>query len=106
MIKNIWNRKIKNKDINSNKTKVYKDATNSNHHVCLAELECGNSVKVIKLQGNRVLIDKLKAMGIYAGTTIIKKSAIPAKGPIIVEKGAMQFALGYDIAERIIVERL
>ena len=106
MLKNIWKREIKSKDINSDNTQLDKDITISNHPVCLSELECGNSVKVIKLQGNRVLIDKLKAMGIYAGITIIKKSAILAKGPIIVEKGAMQFALGYDIAKNIIVERL
>ncbi|MDV3427998.1 MAG: ferrous iron transport protein A [Bacillota bacterium] len=105
MIKNIWKREIKNKGINSDKAQLDKDITGS-YSIRLSELQCGNSAKVIKLQGNGVLMDKLKAMGIYAGTIIVKKSAIPAKGPIIVEKGAMQFALGYDIAKNILVECL
>lgn len=105
MLKNIWKYQVKSKDINLDLKQIDNKAS-SNHSICLSELECGNSAKVIKIEGNRVLVDKLKAMGIYTGTTILKKSAIPSKGPIIVEKGAMQFAFGYDIAENIFVERL
>jgi Fe2+ transport system protein FeoA len=70
----------------------------------LAELECGNPAKVLNLKGSHALIGRLEAMGILPGAIIIKKSAIPAKGPIIVEKGATQFALGYDTAQNILVE--
>ena len=74
------------------------------HEINLTELECGNSAKVINLQGSHSLIGKLEAMGILPGTIILKKSAIFANGPIIVEKGALQFALGYDLAQKIVVE--
>jgi len=102
MFKSIWKCQVKNKDI----IQFEENLENGNHFIYLSELECGESVRVAKLQGSHALIGKLKAMGIFAGTIILKKSAIPAKGPIIVEKGAMQFALGYDIAEKILVERL
>jgi len=105
MFKNILKYQIKSKDINLDLKQIDNTAI-GNHYIRLSELECGNSAKVIKLNGNCILIGKLKAMGIYAGTTIVKKSAIPAKGPIIVEKGTMQFALGYEIAKNIIVDRL
>ncbi|MDF2882479.1 MAG: FeoA domain [Clostridiaceae bacterium] len=102
MFKSIWKQQVKNKDM----TNLENNIVNSNNYIYLYQLECGKSAKVIKLQGNGVLIGKLKNMGIFPGTIILKKSAILAKGPIIVEKGAMQFALGYDIAKKILVERL
>lgn len=104
MIKNIWKREMKNRNLNSAKTLSYKAADNRSHSIHLSELKCGISVKVIKLQGSPALINKLQAMGIFNGTVIIKKSAIPAKGPIIISKGSMEFALGYDIAEKILVD--
>lgn len=79
---------------------------NTDGPICLSDLECGNCAKIIKLHGSNHLVCKLKAMGICAGTVIEKKSAIPSKGPIIVERCGTQLALGYDIAERITVERI
>lgn len=102
MFKKVWKERVKNEKMTQFKNKI----VSSNHFICLSELECGKSAKIIKLQGNPVLVGKLKAMGIFSGSTIIKKSAIPAKGSIIVEKGAMQFAFEYNIAEKIIVEYL
>lgn len=74
------------------------------HEMNLTELANGSSAKVINIQGSHSMIGKLEAMGILPGTIILKKSAIFANGPIIVEKGAHQFALGYDIAQKIVVE--
>lgn len=102
MFENIWKNKAKNKSIAELKNKI----VSSNAFICLSELECGRSAKIVEFKGNPVLVGKLKAMGIFSGATIFKKSAIPAKGSIIVEKGVMQFAFEYNIAEKIIVERL
>jgi Fe2+ transport system protein FeoA len=106
MFRSIWKSQVNNKDINLGITQSKKDINSSNHFIYLSELECGKSAKVAKIQGDPALMDKLRAMGIYEGTIILKKGAIPAKGPVIVEKGTMQFALGYDIAEKILVECL
>ncbi len=100
MFTKIWNYRGKNHKI------TQKQNEPCNNCICLSDLECGNCAKVVRLQGSNALICKLKAMGIFAGTVIEKKSAIPAKGPIIVEKGGTQVALGYEIAEKITVERL
>lgn len=70
----------------------------------LTELETGRPAKVRKLQGSAAMTARLRSMGIHPGTFIIKKSAILAKGPIVVEKGTVQFAVGYDMAENILVE--
>jgi Fe2+ transport system protein FeoA len=106
MLKNPWKfyAKAKKNKANLNQSESYlpkrKLTTN------LTELGSGNSAKVINLQGSHNLMGKLEAMGIVPGTIILKKSAIAGKGPIIVEKGVVQFAVGYDMAKNILVEPL
>lgn len=70
----------------------------------LTQLENGTLAKVIKLRGGHQYADKLEAMEIIPGAIIIKKSASLMKGPIIIEKGNAQFAIGYGMAKKIIVE--
>lgn len=79
-------------------------ASHRNFVIDLTELENGNPAKVFQLRGSRVLNGRLEAMGILPGTMIVKKSAIPAKGPIVIEKGTTQFAVGFDMARNILVE--
>lgn len=91
-------RKFKNMSESKNRPAVHKFGVN------LTEIEVGKSAKVRELHGNPSLTKTLKAMGIIPNAIIIKKSAISAEGPIIVEKGSMQFAVGYDMAINIIVD--
>jgi len=70
----------------------------------LTQLGNGKSAKVIKFQGGRHFVGKLEAMGIIPGTIIVKKTASLMKGPIVIEKGEMQFAIGYAMAQKIMVE--
>ncbi len=84
-----------------NKTDITQSSTAS---INLTQLENGKSAKVIKFQGGRHFIDKLEAMGILPGTIIVKKTASLMKGPIVIEKGEMQFAIGYAMAQKIMVE--
>lgn len=72
----------------------------------LTQIDNGHAAKVIETQGGPQFVSKLEAMGIRSGTVIVKKSASLLKGPIVIEKGATQFAIGYNMAERIIVEPL
>lgn len=102
MIRNIFERTIKNKDINL-EIACMEDVDN---FICLSDLQCGKHAEIRNLYGNSALIDKLKAMGIFVGAVILKKSAFSGRGPVIVEKGNMQFALGYDIAKKIVVKAL
>lgn len=75
------------------------NATNMN----ITQLNNGETAKVIKLYHNSKLARKLEAMGIIPGTIITKKSSILSKGPIIIEKGQIQLAIGYEMAQKIIV---
>lgn len=70
----------------------------------LTQIVNGGSAKVIELQGGHHFVRKLYAMGIVPDTIIIKKSASLMKGPIVIEKDNMQFAIGYRMAQGIIVE--
>jgi Fe2+ transport system protein FeoA len=104
MINNIWKQKVK--DISLDKIQWKHNVCSNSDLIFLSELQCGKSAKVVELKGEPDKINKLEAMGIYVGAVILKKSALLSKGPIIIEKGAMQFALGYDTAKEIIVEAL
>lgn len=71
----------------------------------VTQLDNGESAKVIEVNSNNHEIrSKLEAMGIISGAVITKKSAILAGGPIVIAKDPVQFAIGYDMAQGIIVE--
>lgn len=70
----------------------------------LTQIGNGRYAKVIELRGGHRFAGKLEAMGIVPGAMIRKKSAALMKGPIIIEKGETQFAIGYAMAQKIMVE--
>ncbi len=74
--------------------------------VNITQIINGKSAKVVELHHNSEIMSKLEAMGIIPGAVITKTSAIPARGPIILKKDSVQFAIGYDMAQKIIVEPL
>jgi Fe2+ transport system protein FeoA len=45
-------------------------------------------------------------MGIVPGATIVKKGASLLRGPILLTKGSTQFAIGYDMALRVLVDKI
>lgn len=70
----------------------------------LTQLGNGHSARIIELQGGHELVSRLESMGIIPGTIITRKTASLMKGPIVVEKGETQLAIGYGMAQGIIVE--
>lgn len=70
----------------------------------ITQLHNGKAAKIIELHGNNEIMTKLEAMGVVPGAIITKKSAILSKGPIVIEKDLVQFAVGYNVAKKIIVE--
>lgn len=68
------------------------------------QLVNGTSARVIRFSGTGHLAAKLAAMGIAPGTVIRKKSDSFMRGPIVIQKGPVQLAIGYGMAQRIIVE--
>lgn len=70
----------------------------------ITKYETGIPARVRELHGGSSRIGKLEAMGIVAGAVIVKRSSTLMKGPIILEKGNMQVAIGYEMAKGIFVE--
>ncbi|MEA4924752.1 MAG: fused ferrous iron transport protein A/B [Syntrophomonadaceae bacterium] len=70
----------------------------------LTQIKNNGTARVVEVQGGHQVVGKLEAMGIVPGTVIVKKSASLLKGPIVIEKDGAQFAIGYAMAQGIMVE--
>jgi Fe2+ transport system protein FeoA len=67
------------------------------------ELVNGTTATVKKLSGTSQFIAKMASMGIFPGSVIRKKSSSIMGGPIVIEKGTTQLAIGHKSAKNIIV---
>jgi len=70
----------------------------------LAELESGKKAIVKYISGGHGLQRKLQAMGIQAGSELVKVSDHFFKGPVIIRVYNSQIALGYGMACKIVIE--
>jgi ferrous iron transport protein A len=69
----------------------------------LTQLKEGESGLVIEIQGGYGLNHRLESLGIRVGKKLTKVSSQFAKGPVTLKVGNTQVALGFGIAEEIIV---
>jgi ferrous iron transport protein A len=70
----------------------------------LTEIKPGGSVRVVNIDGGKVLRDKLIRLGIIPGTEIkVIRNSI---GPVIVEVRQVQVAIGRGMADKITVEEM
>ena len=72
--------------------------------VTLNQMLAGQSGKVFEVQGGPGFIRRLSAMGIRPGQRITKVSSMFMRGPVTIQAGNSQVAIGYGMARRIIVE--
>ncbi|HUI91626.1 MAG TPA: FeoA family protein [Chitinivibrionales bacterium] len=72
----------------------------------VARLCDGTSARVVAVQGDGKAARRLAAMGVAPGAVIVKKRSEPMRGPVILEKGATRFAIGYGMALKVIVQPL
>jgi len=63
-----------------------------------------HSGTVVQIQGGHGLVDRLNALGIMPGKRITKISSMIARGPVTIEVDRAQVAIGFGMANRIIVE--
>jgi ferrous iron transport protein A len=59
---------------------------------------------VVQIAGGRGLVMRLEAMGIRPGKKLSKVSSMFGHGPVTVSVDSMQIAIGFGMADRIIVE--
>ncbi len=72
--------------------------------ITLRLMQSGQSGKVVQIQGGHGLVNRLNAMGIRPGKKITKVSSMLMRGPVTIQAGNAQVALGFGMAHKIIVE--
>ncbi len=79
-------------------------AMHPGRQMTLRQMKIGQTGTVIGALGGRGLIRRLEALGIRPGKKVIKISSTPLRGPVTLRVGSTQVAVGFGIANRIIVE--
>jgi len=72
--------------------------------ISLTQMQPGQSGAVVQIQGGFGLADRLNALGIMPGKRITKITSMIARGPVTIEVDRAQVAIGFGMANRIIVE--
>jgi len=67
-------------------------------------MQPGQSGIVFQIQGGHGLINRLNALGIRPGQKIIKTGSTLMRGPVTIKVGNAQVAIGFGMANKIIVE--
>ena len=75
-----------------------------NKLISLAEMEPGQSGRIVELAGGRGLSRRLEAMGIRVNKDVTKISGIPLRGPVVIQVGGTRAGLGHGMARKILVE--
>ena len=72
--------------------------------VTLRQLQSGQSGRVAQVQGGHGLINRLNALGIRPNKRITKVSSMLMRGPVTIQFDNTKIAIGFGMANKIIVE--
>ena len=72
--------------------------------VTLRQMRPGQKGRIVEIQGGHGLVSRLNALGIRQGKKITKISSMLMRGPVTIQAGHTQVAIGYGMASKIIVE--
>ena len=70
----------------------------------LAQMEIGETGKIVELRGGLGLIRRLDALGIRQGKKVTKTSSTFFRGPVTLQIDNAQVAVGFGMARKIIVQ--
>ena len=70
----------------------------------LSRMEVRQSGIVVQIQGGRSLINRLSALAIRPGQRVTKISSMFMRGPVSIQVGNAQVAIGFGMANKIIIE--
>jgi Fe2+ transport system protein FeoA len=73
--------------------------------VRLVECSRGDRVRVVRIDAGRGAALNLMNMGIRVGQAIELLRSSPMRGPLLVSRGDTEVAVGYRLAEKILVEK-
>ena len=72
--------------------------------ITLAQMRTGQSGVVVQIKGGHGLVNRLNSLGLRPGKRITKTSSMIMRGPVTIEVDRTQIAIGFGMADRIIVE--
>jgi ferrous iron transport protein A len=72
--------------------------------VTLAQMRGGQSGIVLGIDGGPGMVNRLNALGIIPGKRITKISSMLMRGPVTVEVNRTRVAIGFGMANRILVQ--
>jgi ferrous iron transport protein A len=72
--------------------------------MCLTDAEIGATVKITGFTHKEGLRAKLNQYGLYQGDVARVLRAAPFGGPLLIEVGGREIALGKDLAAQVVVE--
>ncbi len=72
--------------------------------VILTQMPDAQRAVVVEIRGGRNVADSLDAIGIRPGKKITKISSMLMRGPITIEVDRVQVAIGFGMAQKIVVE--
>jgi len=70
----------------------------------LGMMRTGDSGIVVRMVGGHHMIDRLDALGIRQGKRVVKLSSMFMKGPVTIKFDSGQVAIGYRMANKIIIK--
>ena len=72
----------------------------------IIDLENGQQGKIVDIQGGPGIKRKLGNMGIRVGAKVRNLSGHFMKGPIVVQSGRTQIAMGQGLAGKIVIQKI
>jgi len=72
--------------------------------ITLTRMQAGQSGTVVQIQGGHGMVSRLNALGIMPGKRITKISSMLMRGPVTIEVDRVQVAIGFGMANRVIVK--
>jgi len=81
-----------------------RDVFPDNNRIPLVMLPDGKSGTVVQVAGGRGISGRLEALGVRPGQRITKMSSMFMRGPITVQVGTSQIAIGFGMANKIVVK--
>jgi Fe2+ transport system protein FeoA len=70
----------------------------------LSQVKEKQKVHVVEIDGGCVFVNRMMSLGIYQGREISVLSRLALRGPTVVKVGRSTFALGRNMAAKIMVE--
>jgi len=74
-----------------------------NKEITLRQMKAGQSGIVVQVLGGHGLVNRLDALGIRPGKRITKISSMFMRGPVTIQLDNAQIAIGFGMANKVIV---